>query len=245
MIVLECILVVIGLGAIIMSYRIADKKETGSASNVHTDTVDKVRKEMSLHDVEQVLAKKKEDIVMEAAEELSKLSNEKIMGMNEYSNQVLDKIEHNHGEAVFLYNMLTEKEDELKELVHHIDRTKAQLHDDMAKEYQNSLANEIESANDKYTEQTETIGVGEYSKTPDVLDEKNQQSNQADSLRELFDQEEIIEEIDRDSVDNSENHNEEILSLYRKGDSILEISRLLGIGQGEVKFVIDLYKSKK
>ena len=41
-----------------------------------------------------------------------------------------------------------------------------------------------------------------------------------------------------------ENHNDEIVSLYKKGRSILEISKMLSLGQGEVKFVIDLYNAR-
>lgn len=42
---------------------------------------------------------------------------------------------------------------------------------------------------------------------------------------------------------NNANHNDEIIELYKKGRSILEISKMLSIGQGEVKFVIDMYKA--
>ncbi len=42
-----------------------------------------------------------------------------------------------------------------------------------------------------------------------------------------------------DHVDRSD----EIISLYKKGRSVLEISKMLDIGQGEVKFVIDMYKA--
>ena len=35
--------------------------------------------------------------------------------------------------------------------------------------------------------------------------------------------------------------NREIIELYKKKKSVLEISKLLGMGQGEVKLVIDLY----
>ena len=38
-------------------------------------------------------------------------------------------------------------------------------------------------------------------------------------------------------------HSDEIISLYKKGRSVLEISKMLDIGQGEVKFVIDMYKA--
>ena len=37
------------------------------------------------------------------------------------------------------------------------------------------------------------------------------------------------------------NRNDEIIALYKSGKSVMEISKLLGMGQGEVKLIIDLY----
>ncbi len=45
---------------------------------------------------------------------LEKLSNEKIMAVDEYSQTVLKKINDNHNEAVFLYDMLNDKDEKLK-----------------------------------------------------------------------------------------------------------------------------------
>ena len=39
--------------------------------------------------------------------------------------------------------------------------------------------------------------------------------------------------------------NDKILELYNKGKSVVEISKILGLGQGEVKLVIDLFKNAK
>lgn len=38
------------------------------------------------------------------------------------------------------------------------------------------------------------------------------------------------------------NQNEKILKLSEEGKSVLEISKELGLGQGEVKLVIDLFQ---
>ena len=45
---------------------------------------------------------------------LERLSNEKIMAVDEYSETVLKKINDNHQEAVFLYDMLNDKDEKLK-----------------------------------------------------------------------------------------------------------------------------------
>ena len=48
---------------------------------------------------------------------MEKTSNEKIMAINEFSNTVLEQIGKNHKEAVFLYDMLNDKHDKLKNTV--------------------------------------------------------------------------------------------------------------------------------
>ncbi|HCA70796.1 MAG TPA: hypothetical protein DEP17_10620, partial [Lachnospiraceae bacterium] len=52
--------------------------------------------------------------------------------------------------------------------------------------------------------------------------------------------------IETDTAENkTANNNKKILSLYSEGRSIVEISKLLDLGQGEVKLVIDLFYGKK
>jgi hypothetical protein len=56
-----------------------------------------------------------------------------------------------------------------------------------------------------------------------------------------------ISSADPDTTEDAEtsNNNEQILALYSEGKSIVEISKLLDLGQGEVKLVIDLFCGKK
>ena len=48
---------------------------------------------------------------------MERLTNEKIMAVNEYSDTVLEQINKNHQEAVFLYDMLNDKHENLKNTV--------------------------------------------------------------------------------------------------------------------------------
>ncbi len=48
---------------------------------------------------------------------LERICNEKIMAVNEYSETVLDEINKNHKEVMFLYDMLTDKHEDLKSAV--------------------------------------------------------------------------------------------------------------------------------
>ena len=54
---------------------------------------------------------------------LERLSNEKIMAVNEYSDTVLAEIHKNHEEVMFLYDMLNDKHINLKNTVSEINRT--------------------------------------------------------------------------------------------------------------------------
>ena len=118
MIAIERIMLIIGRAAVIASFRLSDEKETDNTkSNIDAEELEEKIKDA---------VKETEDyIITKADEKFSQISNDKIMGFNEYSKEVFDKIEKNHEETVFLYNMLTEKEKEIQKLVHSVDTTNA------------------------------------------------------------------------------------------------------------------------
>lgn len=102
---------------------------------------DFVLKEVSGRNVEKILehklleAKNQLDDVAEQSagyvknqteRELEKLSNEKIMAVSEYSEQVIEEINKNHQEVMFLYSMLNDKQKELNGTMEKLDRLKQQ-----------------------------------------------------------------------------------------------------------------------
>ena len=92
------------------------------------------------HKIEQFneeITRKQEEKLEDTSEKMNTISNEKIMGISEYSDQVIDKIEKNHAEVVFLYDMLNEKQAEIQKLIHEADSSKVQFQDELAKSYQN------------------------------------------------------------------------------------------------------------
>ena len=137
MVILEAVMIVIGLGTIIMSYRITESKEQKQQEQT-TQVAASEPGEYTVHEKEIIekLNGYQEKMLAEASEQLSRMSNDKLMGMNEYSEEVLQRISKNHEEVVFLYDMLKEKEEDIKDLVHHVDSVKALIHDETAKEYQ-------------------------------------------------------------------------------------------------------------
>lgn len=130
MIVIEIIMILIGLGAVIASFRLSNdnKENDGVKAEIDSEQIDEK--------IREAVKKTEEEILNKADEKFSQISNDKIMGFNEYSNEIFDKIEKNHEETVFLYNMLTEKEKEIQNLIHSVDTTNADLRDETAKAYQ-------------------------------------------------------------------------------------------------------------
>ena len=112
----EIVLIVIGAVVFLLGYLIpARKKDVDEEAQLISE--DEIRKLVSVeteHVKDQI-----EDIVdetinysMERAERaMERLSNEKIMAINEYSDTVLEEINKNHKEVVFLYDMLNDKHD--------------------------------------------------------------------------------------------------------------------------------------
>jgi hypothetical protein len=205
---LEIVLILMGVVIIVISSLVVDK--SGSKSTLKAEDSNNSVEELNTADIKNkintIITEVTEEKVNHTEDELSKLSNEKIIAVNDYSNQVLDKITQNHEEVVFLYNMLNEKENEVKELLKQVDNSKNII----------------------------------YEKKVDALDSiKNDIPEHKGQVSEK-----MFAEKRTENAENSitENNNKVILDLYKQGKSILEISKMLEIGQGEVKLVIDLFK---
>lgn len=221
MLALEIFMIVIGLGSIILSVNMSDHFGADRSS----PDIDEAMKE--LEEREKAFQKKtsqlSEESVLDTEEKLNEISNEKILGINEYSDQVVDKIEKNHAEVVFLYNMLNEKQSELKKVMQEANTLKADLEDGV-----NSLYREEEASSQELIhEESDNIPT----------DDANPLQN------ELLSQEQspVMSEETSDIQGNMNHRNDEILSLYDEGLSVLEISKRLSMGQGEVKFIIDMF----
>ena len=70
---------------------------------------------------------------------------------------------------------------------------------------------------------------------------KVSQDNEHNNLKDIVSNSDD-EELKDESYDKNENKNDKILSLYETGMSNKDIAKTLGLGVGEVKLVVDLYK---
>lgn len=165
---------------------------------------------------------------------LERLSNEKIMAVNEYSDTVLQEINKNHQEVMFLYDMLNDKHTNIKNTVSEVNKTVKEVAE-TTKE-----AEAVVSSFQKLA--PEVVEIPEIMEIPDTLHSVDAGVDDMKALQELVG---IAPEISfMDEVDDQGmNNNEKIIELHKQGKSNVVIAKELGLGVGEVKLVIDLYKN--
>lgn len=187
--------------------------------------------------VDQIVSERTEEVILKTDDYLSQVANEKIMSVDEFSKQILERLDKNNSDVMFLYNMVTETKDELKTEIANAKKVKAAL----------------EQTVEKKTQEKKTAGSDERKK-------ENVQPAEgafkADRAKEAGKKKETREQVKQDDIAallaatitaepntavEGDLPKEKILELYKKGRSVREISRELGMGQGEVKLVIDLY----
>lgn len=229
---LEIALIILGSIIILISCILVDKSQKTSVQT--TDKISPPEYNLSEEDkdrmknkLEELLADVSEEVIIRTDDTLSKISNEKIIAVNEFSDQILEKINRNHEEVIFLYNMLNDKEKDLKSAVKEIDTSKKKVQDIL----------ESKAKSDHKPMNSETV------KTP----QPPKNITQADKIEKPVKAVISPAASQESSVVNTaaSNNNMQILALYTQGKSIMEISKLLDLGQGEVKLVIELFKGKK
>jgi len=234
---IEIILIVLGIIIIIISCRLVDNSNT----NTYVQAPFKLEDQFSEGEINKIkdrvnelLTEVSEEAVVKTDDCLSKISNEKIMAVNEFSDQIMEKINRNHQEVVFLYNMLNDKEKELKDTVKEIDSSKKKMKEILSDSKEVVEVNEKDKKFIPFTQKKSLTAQP----TPRKALEGKQVQPQAEHRPISSSPEPFTNRMET-------NNNTQILSLYSKGKSIVEISKLLGLGQGEVKLVIGLFQEKK
>lgn len=125
---LEIVLLIAGGIIFVLSFLIPQKEEKAAAVDgkyAKEEIKQLVAEEMeSVRDHVDEVVEEAVGYAMEKTERsLERLSNEKIMAVNEYSDTVLAEIHKNHEEAMFLYDMLNSKHTNLKNTASEVDRT--------------------------------------------------------------------------------------------------------------------------
>lgn len=195
--------------------------------------------------VDGIISEKREEAILKTDDYLSQVANEKIMSVDEFSKQILERLDKNNSDVMFLYNMVTETKEELKSEIANAKKTEESLRS-AAEAYREVQTEAAETMLTKslHTEKRETKKeTAEKTKQTRAKTEKKAQEVKTplppvEDISGLLAA--TVREIEEDEISH-DMPKEQILELHKKGKSIREISRELGMGQGEVKLVIDLY----
>ena len=227
-----------------------------------------------------------EDKLVSSADHMAEITNNKMLAINEMSGQLIEKIEQNHKEVIFLYDMLNEKSDNLKDFSAKVDglrkeleseekRIKALNHDlddkiVKVKEVRQTVitksANtapthkekqQLTSTNVEKVKINETIHNTVPTQAHSLVQMQNKEeiavkaeliTEQTKSEKQTVKETEISEvkqqvtgEVVRNESTEELSTNDKILLMKEEGKSVLEISKTLGMGQGEVQLILGLY----
>ena len=220
----EITLIIVGIVFLLVSFLVQEKlspKDIESITKLSENEL-KIIVEKQLKNandqVEDAITAVVEDKTETTKRALEKETNEKIMAIDEYSNTVLESMNKTHNEILFLYSMLNDKHTELTDLA-----TQLQQFSEHMKNTENEvLENLALAAQDVRQKVNETKPIDENEAILASLGTDGQ-------------------EADQDQI----NHNDRILMLHQQGFSDVEIARELGLGLGEVKLVIGLFKGEE
>jgi len=231
---IEIVLLIAGVVIFILSFVIPAKREEMSAEA--KEAAQKEIRELISTDLESAKGKIG-DIVDETVSysiekterSLERMTNEKIMAVNEYADTVLGEINKNHTEVMFLYDMLNDKHQSIKETVAEVTQTvkQAELMTEGSVVLETAGGNKAEAESKK-------------AKTEKTTARKTKNEKQTDSMSMMasgFDFN-FIPAAEEDG----KNNNDKILELHKQGKSNVAIAKELGLGVGEVKLVIGLFE---
>lgn len=226
---MEIALLVSGVIIFVLSFLISDKKKDNEQAGVDPQEIRKMV-ESELDGMKLRVNEATDETVeyaMEKAErQLERVSNEKIMALSEYSDTIMEGIDKSHKEVLFMYDMLTDKQTDLKNTVRKAEATVKEV------ESVQQIPQPVQSAPEPAPVQETPVFV-------------QQASAQESEFTRFVNESHTVDEFIRDEEgeENEEgNNNERILALNAQGLSTVDIARELGLGVGEVKLVIDLFK---
>ena len=292
------IILVVGALLATVSFFVPDKSSESFEDGVHID-------DEAIKDIVDEQVKKAKESIDEAAKlsisdskdklerYMDRLTNEKMMAVNEYSDTVIKQIHKDHEEPVFLYDMIDNKHSQVKNTAAEL----GQLEKDVRRLSETIPEKAVATAVKAEEKPAVTEPVADKSVTADAIKAIDEMvsADTDDAFSSLTpevvkipedvaafaeeaaaisdaDKKEIKREhksepkkekqkkhapepkqdgpignegveLMFDSDSNSMNNNDRILALHKEGKSNMAIAKELGLGVGEVKLVIDLFKS--
>lgn len=125
---MEITLLIIGVIIFVISFIVKDGSDSKSKREKEMDQLE-IRRMME-RELDGIKLKINDaandtvDYAVDKAErELEKISNEKIMAVSDYSSTILEEIDNSHKEVMFMYDMLSDKQTDLKNTVRKAEQT--------------------------------------------------------------------------------------------------------------------------
>ena len=217
----------------IASFFITEKLSSNELNKLSELSTEEMRKilERNLNDAQKKVDNMVDQVIdhsieksMEVVERaLDKETNEKMRVLTEYSDTVLESINKTHNEVMFLYSMLNDKHSELTKYAGNLAQLGIHL-EELEQKVEKTVAESDEIQEAQQIQQTPP--VPEESDLVDTLSEHQDTTEEQQKGEQL-------------------NHNQMILEKYKEGKSAIEIAKALGLGVGEVRLVIGLFREEE
>ena len=239
----EILLILLGILVFVASFILPENM--GKDNSKEIKIPEEKIKELIEQEVKQAafhIEEKTDETISAAAQKteryMERLSNEKIMAIQEYSDTVLGQINRNHEEAVFLYDMLNNKHTQVKNATVELNTVIRNMKTGFENTAQETTGENISEKNLIVS----TAGAEEgHSVISKAVEEKMGDSNISEQINKHS--EDFYDGTQNESEDEKGNRKNRILKLHEEGMSNIEIAKNLELGIGEVKLVIDLFES--
>ena len=198
----EIVLIVLGIVVFILSFVIPAQKEKLSKETLNDvkeeikKIVDEAVKEANSN-LEDTAKEISEYNVEKAERAMERLCNDKIMAINEYSSTVLESIDKNHQEVMFLYDMLNEKHNTIKETAATVEKTAKE-----AKQTAQDVMVEMKEARELKEEKEVQLQMISLDRFPEEVNETSTEiaQNNVEAVREIAkgspDTEDVVKQLD-------------------------------------------------
>lgn len=228
----EIVLIIVGVVFLLVSFLIQEKlspkdmEEITKLSEKELKIIVERQLKNSGDKIESVIERVLEEEQEEVKRATEKETNEKIMAIDEFSNTIMDSMNKTHNEILFLYNMLNDKHAELTDMTAKINQFSEQI--------RNTESEVLANLSRAVKEVEKEAALPQQKKEPVI-------SPQAEAAVEVPQEPDVPQEKKEDT----NNHNGRILAMHQQGMSDVEIARALGLGLGEVRLVIGLFRGEE
>lgn len=236
---LEITLIVIGVVFLVGSFFVSDKLSQKDVDQIAKMSEEELRVildrqlEKAKTEIQNAIETGIDETIEETKRALEKETNDKINGISEYSDTVLESINKSHNEIMFLYSMLNDKHKDLTDLAANLQKLTANLHD-----VEQQMTEKTLRAQARLQQPEPIIEKPAKVQKKEIPVEKKVKS---ESIKKAV---EVKKKPETDTEINEKNDNDAILRLHAEGKSDVEIAKLLDRGLGEVRLVIGLHRGE-